>query len=346
LETFSTALEDIVFKNYSSKKEIVMKVHRKLFIGPMSKSVVDAAMSNGIREKVGLIPSRRQIEDTKGYVNDWSTNDFLKYTDGQIIRCRDHAGPLQGKEIDDGIDSLTADCKGFEIIHIDPWRKEKDIDLASSLTCDLIRRCHSLNSNVLYEIGTEQSIRPYSVSDLEKFVTKVNSDLGHLFEKVLYCVIQGGTHVKGIENAGKLDEKSCKSMIDMCKNFGLLSKEHNGDYLSQFEVSRRFELGLNAINIAPEIGRNETDFILSRCDKSEINRLFNICLISRKWEKWLPPGFEAKTEEDKIMLIRSCGHYVFSHPDVVEIKRSLLISENEIIDMHRKRISDLLCTIG
>jgi hypothetical protein len=52
----------------------------KYFIGPMSKNVVDTIIEfcNETNNVVGLIPSRRQIENIGGYVNHWITTDFLK----------------------------------------------------------------------------------------------------------------------------------------------------------------------------------------------------------------------------------------------------------------------------
>ena len=53
----------------------------KLFIGPMSKNVVDAVLEldKNQRNKIGFIPSRRQIEYDGGYVNKWTTNEFANY---------------------------------------------------------------------------------------------------------------------------------------------------------------------------------------------------------------------------------------------------------------------------
>ena len=53
----------------------------KLFIGPMSKNIVDAIIdySNKNNIQLGLIPSRRQVEIDGGYVNNWTTKDFCEY---------------------------------------------------------------------------------------------------------------------------------------------------------------------------------------------------------------------------------------------------------------------------
>ena len=91
----------------------------KLFIGPMSKNVVDTVLNYATENNVrlGLLPSRRQIEFDGGYVNNWMTHEFIGYAgkNKNIILQRDHAGPLQGKTPDDGTESLILDATlGFD----------------------------------------------------------------------------------------------------------------------------------------------------------------------------------------------------------------------------------------
>ena len=53
----------------------------KIFIGPMSKNIVDSIIEyvNDTGIHIGIIPSRRQIENDGGYVNNWTTKDFCNY---------------------------------------------------------------------------------------------------------------------------------------------------------------------------------------------------------------------------------------------------------------------------
>ena len=53
----------------------------KLFIGPMTKNVVDTIIKfcDVENQSIGLIPSRRQIEYDGGYVNNWATYQFTAY---------------------------------------------------------------------------------------------------------------------------------------------------------------------------------------------------------------------------------------------------------------------------
>ena len=47
----------------------------RLFIGPMSKEIVDAVID--FPWPLGLIPSRRQVDHESGYVNGWVTETFV-----------------------------------------------------------------------------------------------------------------------------------------------------------------------------------------------------------------------------------------------------------------------------
>ena len=58
-------------------------IYPKYYIGPMSQNIVDAIIEfcDETNNKIGLIPSRRQVEWDGGYVNNWTTEIFSKYTD-------------------------------------------------------------------------------------------------------------------------------------------------------------------------------------------------------------------------------------------------------------------------
>ena len=108
-------------------------VNSKLCFGPMSKNIVDTLInfSNETETPITFIPSRRQVEWNGGYVNNWTTKDFSHYVKSKSKYAaiqRDHGGPGQGLHDDDGYESLTHDCKYFDSIHIDPWKKYPDFD--------------------------------------------------------------------------------------------------------------------------------------------------------------------------------------------------------------------------
>ena len=53
-------------------------------------------------------------------------------------------------------------------------------------------------------------------------------------------------------------------MIEICKKFKILMKEHNADYLTNHSLSLHPKLNIHAANIAPEFGVVETKSLLFR----------------------------------------------------------------------------------
>ena len=76
-------------------------MNSKIFLGPMSKNIVDTVIdySNEFKFPFTFIPSRRQVEYNGGYVNNWTTESFVNYVKRKgkyIFVERDHGGPGQG----------------------------------------------------------------------------------------------------------------------------------------------------------------------------------------------------------------------------------------------------------
>ncbi len=281
----------------------------------MSKNIVDAILEYTYEtgNEIGLIPSRRQIEYNGGYVNNWTTEQFSKHTKMKLILKRDHSGPGQGYNDDDGYKSLEEDCKFFDKIHIDPWKKYPKYKDGLQWTIDMINFCYELNSNIRYEIGTEEAIRVFEPEELNLLVEDLKSNLDNkVFNQIEYLVIQSGTSLKGNANTGEYDKNRLLSMIEVAKKHNLISKEHNGDYIPSDLIKEKFRLGLDSINIAPEFGLIETQTYLDNIkDNNLLDIFFNICYNSKRWEKWVDDKFNP--HENKIELIKICGHYVLSN---------------------------------
>lgn len=315
-------------------------MNTKFYIGPMSKNIVDSIIEfcNTTNNKIGLIPSRRQIDFDSGYVNNWKTDVFAEYVKSKtfnIILQRDHGGPNQGTIEDDGNMSFYQDCKSLDMIHIDPWKMTKSIETGCELTVDYIRKCYSINPSVKYEIGTEQAIFPYSHEDLNFIIQYANNNLEPAqYANIVYAVIQSGTSLKENVNAGVYDQKKLLAMVNVCKTHKLLSKEHNGDYLPIELIHEKFVNGLDSINIAPEFGQIETKIYLDETKKLKLFDIFyEICYFSNKWKKWVDSSFNP--HENKEKLINICGHYVLSDPVFLNnIKYKLRSNIDVIIKTH------------
>lgn len=283
----------------------------KCFIGPMTKNVVDAVIEINEHESfIGLIPSRRQIEYDGGYVNNWDTKSFCEYvrqkSNFTIIK-RDHGGEGQGKEYDDGRTSYVQDVLNkLDYIHIDPWKKSSSIDEAAQKTIKDILFCTSYDKSIKFEVGTEQAIFSYTADELRYFLHTLRAELGPLFNNIKYAVVQGGTKIADTKNSGLYDRGRLEEMCLVTKQFGLFSKEHNGDYLRREQIQDRYENGLDAINIAPEFGVLETKLILEELNHRQREELYKVCYESKKWEKWVSKDFDFS---NKTHLIEVCGHY-------------------------------------
>tara|TARA_Y100000593_G_C4322760_1_gene344772 strand:+ start:5833 stop:6783 length:951 start_codon:yes stop_codon:yes gene_type:complete len=294
----------------------------KFFIGPMSKNVVDAIIefTEETGNKIGFIPSRRQVEFNGGYVNNWTTKEFSDYVDGRVPIERDHGGARQGYTNDDGYESFKHDAENFDIIHIDPWKKYLDFDDGLNETLANMNYINNINPNTLFEVGTEEAIRKFTPSELNKLLSATSEF--NFFENIKYAVVQSGV---GIDlgkrlNTGNYDEVRLSEFIDVCKNWNVFSKEHNGDYLSNQEIKDKFDMGLDAINIAPEFGQLETLCYLDYMG-NDIQEYYDICYESKRWVKWVSNDF--LPENNKKELIKICGHYVLSDEKFLEIKPNI-----------------------
>ena len=324
----------------------------KYCIGPMSKNVVDSIIDyvNNKNIKMILIPSRRQIEFNGGYVNDWTTKDFCSYVRSKtknIYIERDHGGPGQGSTMDDGLESFKEDAKYLDIIHIDPWKKYQDYEEGLKYTLNLINYCYNLNNDLYFEVATEEAIRPFSVENLRQLMKDLKEGLDEkIYNRIVYLVIQSRTALKEGVNTGVYNNEKLKNMMKLNKEFNILTKEHNGDWISDYEIKDKFDNGLSALNIAPEFGMIETKVILEEIEKLDesnskeyFEKFFEICHNSKKWVKWVKDDFDPFQNKKK--LIEICGHYVFTHPSLIEIKEKIPNIDNRINESIRNRLEHL-----
>jgi len=319
----------------------------KYFIGPMSKNVVDSIIEfcNETGNYIGLIPSRRQVEWDGGYVNNWATKDFSTYVNNKtdkITLQRDHSGPGQGNKQDNGWSSLINDCKYLNLIHIDPWKQYNNYLDGFQWTVDMIKVCNAINPNLKYEIATEEAIKRFEVEDLNKLILGLKYELGtELFNRIEYLVIQSGTSLKGNTQTGQYDKNRLIEMVALAKKHNLLTKEHNGDYIPISVIKEKFDLGLDAINIAPEFGLIETQTYLDNIkDDIIFNKYWEICYKSNKWVKWVNKDFDPIN--NKTELIKICGHYVLSYPEFLsEIKSHFPYIDKEIKLNIKNKLNEL-----
>jgi hypothetical protein len=297
----------------------------KYFICPMSKNITDAILELNDK-RIGLLPSRRQIDFNGGYTG-WTTSTFSSYINKQNVIERDHGGPGQGAVDDDGITSFEEDSKYFDIIHIDPWKKYKDFNVGIAKTIDIIRYVYNKNPNVKYEIGTEQALRPLENKQIRTMLEILSTELPtYAFNNIMYVVVQSGVGLDLINsvNTGHFNYERLVQDISLCNSFGKLSKEHNGDFLNEEQHRTRFQAGLSAINIGPEFSLMETELYLNHMNDKDIDDFYTVCLNSKRWEKWVSPDFDVT---NKLAIIKICGHYnynSFKLPDISHIVKQTI----------------------
>ncbi len=317
-------------------------MYPKYYIGPMSKNVVDCVIDH--KHPIGLIPSRRQVDFCGGYVNGWNTKSFSEYVkerNPKVLLCRDHGGENQGQEPDSGVESFLNDCDNFNLIHIDPFRVSNTMLDAAENTKNTIVNLWSKNNDVEYEVGTEEAIYKYQPEELKWFLEYLRMGLSEeQFNQIKYAVVQSGTglDLSTRTNTGNFSKRRLRGFIKVVKQYGLMSKEHNGDYLTDsFDVDLRFEHGLDAINIAPEFGQIESQYYLEECSKNKdlFEDLYKLCYNSGKWKKWI----KNINRISKSQLIMTCCHYILNTDAFVkDIKSNFPDADNVL----RKRIKSQL----
>lgn len=318
-------------------------------------------LSNEHEIPIMLIASRRQIEaDTfgGGYVNNWTTEAFADYVinqdkKGKLILSRDHGGPWQSefetkgnlslrKAMESAKKSFQVDIEsGFELIHIDT-----SVDIFGTPSKDevlqrlfeLYEFCWSVaqnnNRQIIFEIGTEvQSGITYNPEDLEY---NLSETFRFCKSKKLplptFVVVQTGTCVKETRNVGSFDsparivgelpiEIQLPMILDICRKYDILMKEHNTDYLSDESLIWHPRLGIHAANVAPEFGVVESRAfhnLLKEYGLDQIaDQFIELSYSSNKWNKWILPDSSSGQFEKGLIA----GHYIFATDQFSELKK-------------------------
>ena len=316
-----------------------------LCVGPISKYCIDSVieLANENQIPMVLIASRRQVECRKlgeGYV--FGTESFVNYvrkrdTGGWVYLARDHGGPWQGnkeekidysKAMQNALISYENDIKyGIDIIHIDPSLKSRPINEIISDVNVLYSYCEayakSYGKEIIYEAGTEEHGGHITEpSDFENFVKNIKD----VSPKIKFVVGNVGLYVKERKNTGMLNQTRAEKLVKICNQNNLYLKCHNVDYVNSHQnngiVWRLNQLGVHAINIAPEIGVQETETLLytwrSHGYFEEAEKFIELAYKSGKWFKWMTNKGDVKSKEERAII---AGHYIFNYWAVEEMRK-------------------------
>lgn len=326
-------------------------------VGPMSVEIIDAVIkfANRYDRPMMLIASRNQIECAElggGYVGGFNTQTFYQYVrerdyGSKVIVCRDHCGPhLNDAEknmsyeeaMERTLESARADMYYMDYIHVDvsAVAEENQRDCAERLFMQ-----HLLSSKPHeFEFGTEENIgSAVSVEKFERDILFVRS-LFEGFINPLYVVGQTGSLVKSTYQVGNFNEDVVRRLVEVATKHGVKLKEHNADYISPVDVQKRVDLGVGAINVAPEFGVAQTQVLIELARKTKANDLlwkfYQEVLDGGKWQKWA--WGNTFDEGEKILC---AGHYHFTSQAYMDLVGHI----NERVNYYEAvehRITDLL----
>lgn len=330
-------------------------IEAKQGIGPMSPEIIEAVYrySHFNRTPLMLIASKNQIDYNKGYVNNWSTKDYMtfvkemkeKYKNSNVKICRDHCGPgFNGiHELEDVYKTIETDiANGFDLMHIDFCHFKGSNEERLKESKKAVEHCLKLNPNILLEIGTDENIgAKFSINDLSTLEEEI--DFFKSFCKPEFYVVQTGSLVREINQAGAFNKDFIRKVADIIHSKGLKIKEHNADYLTGEEIAERKGI-VDAMNIAPQYGVIQTQLVLTKCLKYGVRfeDFLNVVYNGGKWKKWL----EKNTAENKLLCCTIAGHYHFASPEykqIIEqlekyedIKENIISNMMEVIDHYEK----------
>lgn len=331
------------------------KIRASLGIGPMSSEAIEATFrySHYHRNQLMLIPSKNQIDAKGGYVNGWTTKQFMDYVrelrttyeHSDVLVCRDHCGPgFNGvDDLADTYDTIKDDIQnGFDLIHIDfcHFKGGKDQQLAESKKA--VEFCLELNPNIMLEIGTDENMGSnYNLPNLGEIEKEID-----YFKAVCdpeFYVVQTGSLAKEINQAGNFNKEFTAKIAEVLHSKGIKLKEHNDDYLDKDSIQSRKGI-VDAKNIAPQLGAVQTQLILSKCliYGVDFQKFIDDAYESGKWKKWL----ENNTSDNKMLCSVIAGHYIFnsdSYKEIIQklgeredIKEFIINSLMEIIDHYEQ----------
>jgi len=324
-------------------------IEANLGIGSLSSEIIEAVFKNSSKNnrELMLIASKNQIDYDGGYVNNWTTSDYIKhikkikreYPLANVKICRDHCGPgFNGNyDLEDTYKTIKSDIKnGFDLIHID-FCHLATLDKLKQ-TKKAIKFCLSADSNIKFEIGTDENNGTiYNESDLRKLEKEI--DYFKEFCNPEFYVVQTGSLIKEINQIGKFNQKFIYKVSALLHSKGIKLKEHNSDYLSKEEVRKRKGL-VDAMNIAPQLGIVQTITTLETClvYGIDFNYFLNKAYDGKRWEKWM----HHNTKKNKFLCSVIAGHYHFAGDEYkrlinkleerVDIKKRIIKKINGVIN--------------
>lgn len=301
----------------------------KLAVGTVSQEAINSVFQYSSAKKIplALISSLGQIDSPRGYVNNWSTEDYFKYINrykeekiypnANITICRDHLGP--GFETLQGLPSFFAklvhDARfPFDIIHLDM----SHVDTTEQLNVlkESLNIAIDINPKLQFEIGFEPHRLLTSLKDsgdITSILYNVKSTLDIVcsIRKPIYFTCNTGSYVLRHQQEGTFAYNYCAKIKKILEQYNVAFKEHNADYLTATEIKQRVGI-IDTMNIAPQIGAVQTNCILNACLQYGIptTNFNHIVWMGRKWVKWDKNRWLERDDHTASVII--AGHYHYT----------------------------------
>lgn len=317
----------------------------KLGFGPMSREIIKILVkhSEDYEYPLMIIASRNQVDYDTGYV--CTTRQLMELIEfvsptkpKNLLVCRDHCGPYfsmadEGLSIEQAIERCKQTIKedidrGFDLIHIDT-SKINDSDFRYAT--ELIEYALSLNPNIKLEFGSEDN----TGENLDVSMANLDSQLKFLNkykDNVVFFVTQTGSLVKD-RQVGFFNDKNSQ-ILNMVHSAGFLFKEHNADYFTKDDIILRQRFGVDALNIAPQLGTIETATLKRFAPPDLWNKFADLVYSKNYWQRWIGDN------QDKDTAVAVSGHYCFNSKEYSDIMSA--INYEKFVDELKARINGVI----
>ena len=267
-----------------------------------------------------IIASRNQVDAYKGYA--FTTADLVSsiksnenYDPNRVLICRDHCGPYFSdadkdlnvrKALDRCLETVKADVSsGFDLLHIDVSRVEDAEQERTART--LLDYALDLKPSIVFEFGSEDN----TGEGLAKSLSRLRKQLKfteNYKNSIKFFVSQTGSLTKH-KQVGSFNVETNTKVAEAIHSAGLLFKEHNADYILANEVKLRKQAGVDAINIAPQLGTIQSRIIqqLGPQVKESYDDFVSYVLEQGYWKKWVTDD----VKDDRTRFAAS-AHYCFN----------------------------------
>ena len=299
----------------------------------MSPEVVDLCLeySHLHNFPIMIIASRNQVDHDSGYAfttlgltSHIRNNSY--YSPDRVLVCRDHCGPYFS-DLDQGLDlqevtgrcieTMLADIElGFDLIHIDVSKINPGVQ--EQIATTLFRVAIAANPNIMFEFGSEDNDSENLVDSLARL--HVQLKFAEAFSPNLKFIVSPTGSLTKHRQVGQFNPDMAREATKLVHDAGFLFKEHNADYLTRYGVEMRIVNGIDALNVAPQLGCIQTAMMIKLGKDLGIPYydFENYVLSQDYWKRWTTPEVI-----DPISRVISAGHYSFNSIQATNLRAAI-----------------------